>query len=131
MAIERHLLAAQRFSIHASRRTEQIRRREHQKPRSAKLEFVFLRPRPPAQPASIVRPYTRLKAVGVNNRAKEPRSGERVFRRYRGLSLLVNRHHGLQPWLRSNAAPRLGRYSSEIGSTSIMTFVAPIFFSSM
>jgi len=26
-------------------------------------------------------------------------SGERIFRRYRGLGLAGNQNHGLQPWL--------------------------------
>src|SRR5207247_10460684 len=49
----------------------------------------------------------------------EPRSGERIFRRSfleasrcracasPAYALLQTRHHGLQPWLHSNAAPRL------------------------
>jgi hypothetical protein len=34
-------------------------------------------------------------------------SGERFFRRYRGLLLLVPPDHGLRPWLSPYAAPRL------------------------
>src|ERR1044071_9717348 len=37
----------------------------------------------------------------------EPRGGERILRRSAAYALLQTRHHGLQPWLHSNAAPRL------------------------
>src|SRR6266699_3594547 len=46
----------------------------------------------------------------------EPQSGERIFRRSAAYALLQTRPHGLQPWLHSNAAPRLfglNRISSE------------------
>src|SRR5438067_1054536 len=36
-------------------------------------------------------------------------SGERFLRRYRGLCCFAMKHHGLQPWLQSVAAPRLKR----------------------
>src|SRR5437867_1487622 len=38
----------------------------------------------------------------------KPRSGERIFRRSRGSSRARHEDHGLQPWLHSFAAPRLG-----------------------
>jgi hypothetical protein len=34
-------------------------------------------------------------------------SGERIFRRYRGSFVSLQKNHGLRPWLRSVAAPRL------------------------
>src|SRR5580765_5726651 len=40
--------------------------------------------------------------------SNEPQSGERIFRRYRGLFARGISIHGLQPWLSSYAAPRLG-----------------------
>src|SRR5439155_7538799 len=46
----------------------------------------------------------------------EPQSGERIFRRSAAYALLQTRYHGLQPWLHSNAAPRLfglNQFSSE------------------
>jgi hypothetical protein len=44
---------------------------------------------------------------GLRLRSNEPHSGERFFRPCRGSCSTVTQHHGLQPWLRSYAAPRL------------------------